>query len=91
MIDKAHDLPVVRQAELLELSRYSVYYLPQPASDKDLRLMRRIDELHLEYPFAGARMLRDLLKLQETTDCCNQYRLRSQLPSLELGHLMPCE
>jgi putative transposase len=64
MIDKAHDLPVVRQVQLLELSRSSVYYQPQPISETDLRLMRRIDELHLEHPFAGARMLRDMLKLE---------------------------
>ena len=64
MIDKNHELPVVRQAQLLELSRSSVYYLPQPTPEVDLRLMRRIDELHLEHPFAGARMLRDTLKLE---------------------------
>jgi putative transposase len=61
MIDAAHPLPIVRQAQLLELSRASVYYRPQPTSDADLALMRRIDELHLEHPFAGSRMLRDLL------------------------------
>ncbi|MBK6355710.1 MAG: IS3 family transposase [Betaproteobacteria bacterium] len=64
MIDKTHDLPVVRQVQLLELSRSSVYYQPQPIPEADLRLMRRIDELHLEHPFAGARMLRDMLKLE---------------------------
>ena len=53
MIDPAHRLPIVRQARLLELSRSSVYYRPQPTSDADLALMRRIDELHLEHPFAG--------------------------------------
>jgi putative transposase len=61
MIDATHPLPIVRQAQLLELSRASVYYLPQPTPDADLALMRRIDELHLELPFAGSRMLRDLL------------------------------
>ncbi|MQY51299.1 IS3 family transposase [Rhodocyclus tenuis] len=61
MIDKAHDLAVVRQVQLLDLSRSSVYYRPQPTPESDLRLTRRIDELHLEHPFAGARMLRDLL------------------------------
>ncbi len=61
MIDPAHPLPIVRQAQLLELSRSSVYYRPRPTSDADLALMRRIDELHLEHPFAGSRMLRDLL------------------------------
>ena len=61
MIDRSHELPIKRQAELLDISRGSVYYHPAPVSDDELRLMRRIDELHLEYPFAGARMLRDIL------------------------------
>jgi putative transposase len=61
MIDDMHDLPICRQAELLEVSRSNVYYLPRPASEADLAVMRRIDELHLNYPFAGARMLRDML------------------------------
>ena len=64
MIEPAHDLPVSRQAELLDLSRSNVYYLPRPASEGDLTLMRRLDELHLNHPFAGARMLRDMLKLE---------------------------
>lgn len=63
MIDTKHALPRVRQAKLLDMSRSSLYYRPQPASESDLRLMRRIDELHLEHPFAGARMLRDMLRL----------------------------
>ncbi len=62
MIDGGHDLPIMRQAQLLELSRSAVYYRAQPTSAADLALMRRIDELHLEHPFAGARMLRDLLR-----------------------------
>ena len=61
MIDRSHDLPVARQATALGISRGSVYYLPRPASASDLELMRRIDTLHLEFPFAGSRMLRDLL------------------------------
>jgi putative transposase len=63
MIDATHQLPLSRQAELLAISRSNLYYLPQPTSDADLVLMRRIDELHLNYPFAGSRMLRDMLKL----------------------------
>jgi putative transposase len=62
MIDRTHKLPITRQAELLNVSRGSVYYLPKPMSAADLNLMRRIDELHLEHPFAGSRMLRDLLR-----------------------------
>jgi putative transposase len=61
MIDRSDKLPVVRQCELLGLSRSTVYYAPQPVSESDLARMRRIDELHLNHPFAGARMLRDLL------------------------------
>ena len=61
MIDPNHDLNLTRQAELLELSRASLYYRPVTVSDADLALMRRIDELHLELPFAGSRLLRDLL------------------------------
>jgi putative transposase len=63
MIVPDHDLPIKRQAELLEISRSNVYYLPRPVPEADLMLMRRIDELHLEPPFMGARMLRDMLKL----------------------------
>ena len=63
MIDKAYDLSIVRQAKLLDVSRSSIYYQPQPVSENDLRLMRRIDAMHLEHPFAGARMLRDMLRL----------------------------
>src|SRR4051812_29199315 len=62
MIDRGHALPLLRQAELLRLSRSSVYYEPRPVPAAELALMRRIDELHLEHPFAGSRMLRDLLR-----------------------------
>ena len=62
MIDPTHKLPVVRQATLLDLSRASLYYRPQSVSEADLVLMRRIDEIHLDHPFAGARMLRDMLR-----------------------------
>jgi len=64
MIDRTHPLPITRQAALVNVSRGSVYYESQPVSDADLKLMRRIDELHLELPFAGARMLRDLLRAE---------------------------
>jgi putative transposase len=61
MIDRGHELPLVRQAVLVGLSRGAIYYEPRPVSERDLKLMRQIDELHLEHPFAGSRMLRDLL------------------------------
>jgi putative transposase len=62
MIDRSHDLPLVRQAELLRLSRSRLYYEPRPVPAAELAIMRRIDALHLDYPFAGSRMLRDLLR-----------------------------
>jgi len=62
MIDRGHRLPLSRQAEMLGISRGSLYYDPCPVSADDLAIMRRIDALHLDYPFAGSRMLRDLLR-----------------------------
>jgi putative transposase len=64
MIDRTNRLSIGRQAKALGISRGSVYYLPRPASDADLALMRRIDELHLDYPFAGSRMLHGMLKAE---------------------------
>ena len=62
MITADHPLPIRRQAQLLELSRSAVYHRAVPVPDSDLTLMRRIDELHLEHPFAGSRMLKRLLR-----------------------------
>jgi putative transposase len=67
MIDREHDLPITRQAQLLNICRGSVYYLPRPVGDANLALMRRIDELHLEHPFMGARMLRRMLQREGVT------------------------
>ena len=63
MIDRNHRLPITRQANALGIARSTVYALPRPISDRDLDLMKLIDRLHLEMPFAGSRMLRDLLAL----------------------------
>ena len=64
MIDREHDLSITKQAEILKVSRGSMYYLPRPVPSADLEIMQRLDRLHLEYPFAGSRMLRGLLALQ---------------------------
>jgi putative transposase len=61
MIDPSHGLPIARQAKVLSISRGNVYYKPRPVSAAELAIMRRIDALHLDYPFAGSRMLRDML------------------------------
>ena len=67
MIDRDHGLSLAKQAKALGISRGSVYYLPQPVSPADLAVMRRMDELHLDFPFAGSRMLRDLLRQDDVT------------------------
>jgi len=64
MIDRGSELPVTCQAELLDLSRSSVYYAPRPLPERDLRLMRRLDELHLKWPFYGSRKLARELQLE---------------------------
>ena len=64
MIDRNHDLPLIQQCRILRLARSTAYYTPREESEADLALMRRLDELHLEHPFAGARMLRDLLRAE---------------------------
>jgi len=70
MIDREHELSVARQAMLFGFSRGNVYYLPRPVADGDLALMRRIDELHLDYPFAGSRMLQgDILRSDQSSRC----------------------
>ena len=83
MIDRNRRLSVTRQARMLGISRASVYYIPRPVSEVDLKLMRAMDELHLEYPFAGSRMLRDMLrqdgfdvgrKARGDADATNGYR-----------------
>jgi putative transposase len=62
MIDREHDLPLARQAKALGLNRSSVYYLPRPVPARGLAIMRRLDELHLGFPFAGSRMLCGMLR-----------------------------
>ena len=61
MIDRAHDLPIAKQAAALNISRASVYYVPRPVPEADLAIMRRLDRLHLELPFCRKSMFRDLL------------------------------
>ncbi len=67
MTNRDHKLSLTRQAGLLGISRGSLYYAPRPTSAADLKLMRRIDELHMEYPFAGSRMMKGLLRQENFT------------------------
>jgi putative transposase len=64
MTGRSHPLPITKQVKALNISRGSIYYLPRPVSAAGVAVMRRMDELHLDFPFAGSRMLRDLLKAE---------------------------
>ena len=77
MIDRGHALSVTKQAEAVGIARSTVYYLPRPVSAADLALMQRIDRLHLEFPFAGSRMLRRLLAAVTAKRCCAPTGARS--------------
>ncbi len=81
MIDRSHALPITRQAELMGASRGTVYYLPKATSAAELALMRRIDALHMEHPFMGARMLRRQLQ----RDGVQVGRKRPAIPSCGRG------
>jgi len=85
MIDREHDLPITRQAEVLRISRGSVYYLPRPVPEADLAIMRRLDRQHLEFPFAGARMLRGML----AAEGCKIGRRHVKTPMRRMGILSP--
>ena len=62
MIDRQHELPLTRQSEILQLSRSSLYYHAEPVSEKDLEMMRQIDEIHVKYPYMGSRNIRNQLR-----------------------------
>ena len=87
MIERDHELPITRQAKLLNISRGTVYYLPRAVSPADLALMRRLDALHLEYPFMGARMLRDQLGRQGI--CAGRRHIRTLMLRMGIEALAP--
>ena len=63
MIDKTHTLPVTKQCRLLGLNRSTAYYRPKATSaEADLALMRRIDRIHMRYPFLGSHRIPDELE-----------------------------
>jgi hypothetical protein len=89
MIDPAHDLSITKQAEALNISRGSVYYLPRLVPDADLAIMRRLDRLHLELPFAGSRMLQGLL-VAEGHMYGRRPRCKRNLTYLRSVRVQPC-
>jgi len=89
MIDRDHRLPLTRQAAMLGISRGSLYYSACPVSAAELAIMRRIDELHLDYPFAGSRMLRDLLRGEGIAIGREQVRSMMRRMSIEAVYGRP--
>ena len=89
MIERGAELPVKRQAELLELSRSNVYYVPRPLSERDLALMRRIDELHLQWPFYGSRKLTIELTNEGFTVGRRHVRTLMQRMGIEASYRKP--
>ena len=87
MIDRTHALPVTRQCQLLNLNRSSVYYQPRGIPDEDLRLMRRIDEMHLKRPFYGSRRIRDWL--QDEGFAVNRKRVQRLMRQMGITALYP--
>lgn len=87
MIDRTHTLSVSRQAELLNISRGTVYYLPKPTSHTNLAMMNAIDQLHLDFPFMGARQLRrELLKQDHVI---GRLHVRSLMRKMGISALAP--
>ena len=87
MIDRTHKLSVRRQAELLNISRGTVYYLPKPTSDSDLAIMNAIDRLHLDFPFMGSRQLcRALVKQGHDV---GRLHVRSLMRKMGISALAP--
>jgi len=87
MINKDNDLPITRQCELLSLHRSTVYYRPQDVSERDLKLMRRIDEMHLKRPFYGSRRIRDWL--QDEGHDINRKRVQRLMRQMGIRALYP--
>jgi len=80
MMDRQHELSLTHQSRLLGISRGSVYYQPRPTSQADLSLMRRIDELHMDFPFAGSRMLKGLLRQEGF--CVGRLHVATQMKKM---------
>ena len=87
MINKDNDLPITRQCELLSLNRSTVYYQLQDVSEMDLKLMRRIDEMHLKRPFYGSRRIRDWL--QDEGYDINRKRVQRLMRQMGIRALYP--
>src|SRR5262249_44514323 len=77
------ELSLRRQCELLGVSRSGLYYEPVGTSDEELALMRRIDVLHLQWPFYGSRKLGAALRAEGVSVNRKHMQRRMRLMGLE--------
>jgi putative transposase len=89
MIDKEDTLPLTRQCDLLDLNRSGIYYQPVPLSEKEMELMRQIDEIHLAYPFYGSRKIRDELWSKGYDVCRDKVRRLMRRMGIETLYVKP--
>lgn len=85
MDSRSDDLPLLQQADLLSLSRASLYYQPRPAQTEEVRVKHRLDELYTEHPFLGSRKLVPLLErdgLRVSRHTIRRYRQEMGLATL---------
>ena len=82
-----HPLSVARQCRLLAVPRSSFYYRPAPAPAEDLDLMRRIDAIHLAYPFLGSRRVQDELGREGLR--VNRKRIQRLMRTMGIAALYP--
>ena len=89
MVDKGAELPVVKQCQLLRVSRSSVYHQRVPIPEEDLAILRLLDEVHLARPFLGSRRLVDELHVRGY--CVNRKRVQRlmQLMGIEATYPKP--
>jgi len=87
MVDPQAELSVRRQCELLSVSRSGLYYETVATSQEDLELMRRMDELHLAYPFYGSRKLS--LALRDEGHDANRKRVQRLMRLMGLESIAP--
>ena len=82
-----HELPLSLQAELLGISRSSLYYQPRPPSEKELTIKRRIDELYTDYPFYGSRRM--VAQLQREGMEINRKAVRRHMHEMGIEAIFP--
>jgi putative transposase len=80
------ELSLKQQADLLSISRSSLYYQPVPPSTEEIAIKHRLDELYTKYPFYGSRKMTVLLKPQWNI---NRKRVQRYMREMGLAAIFP--